>query len=66
VPLCLGGADTASNRWPQPRAEARAKDELASDACREVCRCAVPLATARGWFLGDWSAAYRIVFGISR
>ena len=31
-----------------------------------VCRGAVPLATARGWFLGDWSAAYWIVFGISR
>lgn len=65
VPLCLGGADVPSNRWPEPIAEARIKDELEGEACRSVCRGAVPLATAQEWFLGDWSAAYRIVFGVS-
>jgi hypothetical protein len=44
VPLRVGGADTAAYRWPQPRAEARAKDELEA----EVCRGAVSALGHRG------------------
>lgn len=63
VPLCLGGADTPANRRPEPIAAARVKNEFEVEACREVCRGAVPLSMAQGWFLGDWRAAWRIVFG---
>ena len=40
VPLCLGGADTTANRWPQPRWgewNAYQKDDLEGYACRTVC-----------------------------
>ncbi len=59
VPLCLGGADTDANLAWQPLDEAREKDALERHACIQVCRYhAVSLATAQGWFLGDWRAAY--------
>lgn len=37
VPRCLGGADTDANLWPQPLAEARKKDAVERDICRQVC-----------------------------
>lgn len=58
VPLCLGGADADANIQIQPIEEAIRKDRLEVHACRQVCRGLVPLASAQGWFLGDWRSAY--------
>jgi hypothetical protein len=71
VPLCLGDADTAANRWPEPRWgrwSAYAKDELESHACRTVCAGQLDLRTAQGWFHApaDWRDSYRRVFGGER
>lgn len=68
VPLCLGGADTPANRWPEPISGARgsyAKDRLEIYACRAVCSGQLDLRTAQSWFLApaDWRTAYRRVFG---
>jgi hypothetical protein len=63
VPLCLGGADTDANVRLQPLDEARLKDRLEAQACREVCAGRVPLATAQAWFMGDWRVAYQAQFG---
>jgi hypothetical protein len=57
VPLCLGGADEAANLWPQNRTTFRQKDQREAHACREVCAARLSLATAQGWFLGDWTTA---------
>jgi hypothetical protein len=72
VPLCLGGADTAANRWPQPRWGAwnsYRKDELESYACHTVCsgRPDLLIETQR-WFLppSDWREAYRRIFAHRR
>lgn len=62
VPLCLGGADTLENRWPQPRYgtwTAGMKDHLETLACSRVCHDMMPLAEAQAWFTGpDWREAY--------
>jgi hypothetical protein len=68
VPLCLGGADTAANRWPQPRSgewNSYRKDRLESYACRNVCTGSLSLGEAQRWFLApaDWRDAYRRIFG---
>lgn len=57
IPLCLGGSDADVNIQMQPPDEAHEKDRLEGLACRMVCRGAVPLDVAQGWFLGDWRAA---------
>jgi len=71
VPLCLGGADSVSNRWPEPRRgtwSAYVKDELEGYACRAVCAGRLNLDEAQGWFLApaDWRDAYRRIFGDPR
>ena len=68
VPLCLGGADAAANRWPQPRSGewgSYEKDRLESYACRNVCAGSLSLDEAQRWFLApaDWREAYRRIFG---
>lgn len=67
VPLCLGGADAAANRWPQPRSgqwSSYEKDRLESYACRQVCAGTLSLGEAQHWFLApaDWREAYRRIF----
>lgn len=56
VPIELGGASDAYNRWPQPIAEARIKDadeNLMHDA---VCAGRISLQDAQRYFLeGDWA-----------
>lgn len=67
IPLCLGGADTAANLWPQPGAgpwNFRQKDDLEWYACRAVCEGRLPLSEAVGWFKGDWRSAYAAVFWV--
>lgn len=56
VPLCSGGADVATNLWPQPINQARVKDRIEAATCRAVCEGRVPLALAQTWFMGDWRA----------
>jgi|HubBroStandDraft_2_1064218.scaffolds.fasta_scaffold214691_2 hypothetical protein len=50
LPLCLGGADDASNVWYQPLAEAKAKDALEWQACEQYCRGEITLDQARSRF----------------
>jgi hypothetical protein len=65
IPLCLGGADDASNLWPQPRRtiedtwNAEAKDRLERRMCDMVCDGKIDIATAQQAFAADWIAAYR-------
>jgi hypothetical protein len=59
IPLALGGADTDKNIHAQPLDEARAKDQFEVWSWRAVCHGQVPLATAQGWFIGDWADAMR-------
>lgn len=54
VPLCDGGADTITNLWPEPWAEARIKDRLEAATCRAVCAGRITLHRAQAIFLGDW------------
>lgn len=57
VPVCLGG-DNASplNHWPQPIAEAHAKDHLEAEACRAVCAGERDLQATQRWFMqGGWA-----------
>jgi hypothetical protein len=37
IPRCLGGADSVSNLWPEPLAEATVKDAAEARICRAVC-----------------------------
>ena len=39
VPLELGGLDGCDNLWPQPRAEAKRKDQLKNALQAHVCIC---------------------------
>lgn len=66
IPLCLGGADTAANLWPQPGAGPlgyHEKDALEWRACRAVCAGKLELSDAVGWFRGDWRQAYQRILG---
>jgi len=55
VPVCLGGNNASPlNHWPEPWGDARKKDHFEDWSCRAVCTGHIPLATAQGWFLGDW------------
>jgi len=70
VPLCLGGADVETNRWPEPRTgvwNSYAKDDLEGYACKMVCAGRIGLAEAQSWFLApaDWRDAYRRIFGVT-
>jgi hypothetical protein len=52
VPLCLGGADTLENLWPQ--SDFKAKDRLEWATCRAVCQGRMDLGKAQQLFMGDW------------
>jgi hypothetical protein len=65
VPLCLGGADSDSNLWPEPRRSiepewnAEAKDRLEARLCQAVCAGTLDIAD-------DWTEAYRRMFPSAR
>lgn len=65
IPLCLGGADDASNLWPQPHKSiepmwnALAKDWLEHRLCRLVCEGKVSLPDAQVEIATDWTDAYQ-------
>lgn len=68
LPLALGGADVALNLWPQQgwtHPSFHDKDRLEARLWRLVCRRrTLPLAEAQRLLLGDWTLAYRQVFGV--
>lgn len=61
ISLELGGADSASNLFPQPYFQhpgAREKDVLENYLRREACAHRLPLDSAQAWLAKDWYAAY--------
>lgn len=68
IPLCLGGADTDRNLWPQPRRpiepvwNAERKDELEARMCSLACSAALDVAAAQKEISDDWTTAYRKYF----
>jgi hypothetical protein len=66
IPLCLGGADTLANLWPQPKDEAILKDKLEIRVCEVVCDPRVVdhkvTQAAQIMFARDWVYLYRTVF----
>jgi hypothetical protein len=62
----LGGSDAVKNLWPQSYAgpwNAHEKDRLENLLHRDVCSGAITLDKARTSIAGDWTAAYRQLFG---
>jgi hypothetical protein len=65
VPLCLGGADSDSNLWPEPRRalepewNAERKDDLEARLCQMVCAGALDVREAQKEISQDWTEAYR-------
>jgi hypothetical protein len=68
VPLCLGGAGSELNLWPEPRRSlepewnAERKDELEAKLCQLVCARELDVREAQGLIAEDWTAAYRRFF----
>ena len=64
VPLCLGGADSDLNLWPQPRRSiepvwnAERKDELEARMCALACSGQLDVAKAQKEISEDWTATY--------
>jgi hypothetical protein len=67
--LNLGGADSDSNLWPEPRRSieptwnAEAKDRLEIELQNLVCSGAVDLKTAQRDMIADWTDAYQKYIG---
>lgn len=57
VPLELGGANDPRNLWPQPRAEARAKDRVEDTLHEAVCSGQMGLVDAQQRIVRDWERA---------
>ena len=54
IPRELGGADDIENLWPQPLAEARAKDRIENRLHRAVCAGMLTLPEAQGRIVTWW------------
>ncbi|GAC1546996.1 MAG: hypothetical protein NVS3B16_18460 [Vulcanimicrobiaceae bacterium] len=54
VPLELGGTNDRRNLWPQPRAEARAKDRVEDALHEAVCSGRMRLPDAQRRIAHDW------------
>ena len=69
VSLCLGGADSDSNLWPQPRRSlepiwnAERKDVLEARLCALACSGQLDVAEAQHMIAEDWTESYRAYFG---
>lgn len=58
-PLEIGGAPRdPANLWPEPRAEAQAKDRLEGAVKRDVCAGRLSLEQGQAIFLGDFWREY--------
>jgi hypothetical protein len=68
IPLCLGGADSDANLWPQPRRSieptwnAERKDELEARMCSLACSSVLYAAAAQKEIADDWTEAWRKYF----
>lgn len=66
IPLCLGGADTQENLWPQryydPPWDASAKDRLEQAICRSVCGRHYDLRHAQERMRDNWIDLYVEIF----
>jgi hypothetical protein len=62
VPLCIGGDDTPTNVWYQPRDEAKDKDRLERYACESYCSGAISLTNAKNLFI-NLETSYLQIFG---
>ena len=64
VPLCLGGADSDANLWPEPRRSiepvwnAERKDELEARMCALVCSGQLDVVEAQKEIAEDWIETY--------
>src|SRR5581483_10660118 len=65
IPLNLGGADTASNLWPEPVAVpgSHEKDKVEDYLHAQVCSGALSLDEAREAIRDDWYAVYEQISG---
>jgi hypothetical protein len=65
IPLCLGGADSDANLWPEPRRaiepvwNADRKDEIEARLCSLVCSDQIDVIEAQRAISEDWTAAYQ-------
>jgi hypothetical protein len=72
VSLCLGGADSDSNLWPQPRRSlepiwnAERKDVLEARLCSLACSGQLDVAEAQKAIAEDWTAAFVKLVGEPR
>ena len=72
IPLCLGGADSDLNLWPEPRRSiepvwnAERKDELEARMCSLACSGALDVGEAQHFVAEDWTAAYARFFPEAR
>ncbi|MBC5804245.1 MAG: HNH endonuclease [Candidatus Eremiobacteraeota bacterium] len=57
VPLELGGANSPRNLWPQPRAEAHAKDRVEDALHQAVCSGRMGLVDAQQRIARNWQHA---------
>jgi hypothetical protein len=68
IPLCLGGADSDANRWPEPRRSiekewpAELKDDLEHRLCEMVCAGELDVRQAQAEISSDWTESYRLRF----
>lgn len=64
IPLCLGGADSDPNLWPEPRRSiepvfnAERKDELEARMCSLACSGQLDVRQAQREISEDWTSAY--------
>jgi hypothetical protein len=65
IPLCLGGADSGANLWPESRRSiepiwnAERKDELEARMCSLACSGELDVSEAQRAIADDWTDAYR-------
>jgi hypothetical protein len=68
IPLCLGGADSDANLWPEPRRSiepvwnAERKDELETRMCASACSGQLDVVEAQKLISEDWTEAYQRYF----
>jgi len=65
IPLCLGGADSEANIWPQPHRplepawNSERKDELEARLCQLACAGALDVREAQREISEDWISSYQ-------
>lgn len=67
ISLELGGSNDIANLWPEaaePRPGFHEKDLVENYLHRQVCRGAIPLATAQQQIANDWLSVYKSISNI--